>query len=893
METVQIDGKCNAAIRSLTPLFMVSGATSLVYETVWARQLHLVFGTSQLAICTLLAAFMAGLALGGLIAARWSSRIRKPVLAYAALEAFIGVYALAFPLLLGLVEPLYLGFWRALEPGPLAFGMFQFLLMGCMLMPATLCMGATLPLLAGFANSHDAQTGRHVGRLYGANTLGAVIGVAVAGFFLLPKFGLSATTWIAALGNFALAAAAVKLNKTIQRGVDPQIIHDRDEKLAHNTLAKTPAFTRMQIALLVMAGLAGACSLAYEVAWFRLMVLILGGSAYAFSIMLLAFLLGIGIGGWAGGAWADRMQARGGIASVLKTLACLQVGIALIAWISMFAYGELPFTFVWLFNQLENSPGLFWPGQLLLALGVMLPAALLMGAAFPFLVRAAAGGQNSIARPVGHIYAANTLGAVVGAFVGGFFMLPALNMQGTILTAASFNIAAGLLAWILQASFSQKRKAERETRNAGSALRFPVSALSGLIALALIALINLARPDWDPRIMTSGMYQEVMRLTDRTREGLLQRAAVVSELLFYDEGLSSVVTVGRERDTGNIWLANNGKVDASSRGDLPTQVLLAHLPFLFKPDAREVLVIGFASGISAGCVALHDSPQRIDIVEIEPAVIQASHFFDEFNHRPLEDPRVRLHLNDGRNHVKLTPDATYDMVVSEPPNPWITGVSNLFTREFFELGRRTLRTGGVWSQWLQTYSMGTDDVRSVMATFASVYRHVLLFKVGDADLVLIGSDAPLPLDVQAMARAAGTNQRVIDSLHSVRVDKVEQLLAMFVIDQSGIRMLTGGWPLNTDDNMLVEYSAPLYLCKDTGPDNDRLLTGAADIPYAAIASPESLAALAGAYFNQHDTTRGLLAFQTARANFPDNPSVQKLVESVEETLPKFVKAPEQ
>ena len=273
------------AIRWLVPLFLASGATSLVYETIWERQLHLIFGTSQVAVSTVLAAFMTGLALGGFGGARWADRISRPIRAYALLEAFIGLYALAFPWLVDLVKPVYMGFYHWADPTPAAFGTFQFVLLGAMLLPPTFCMGMTLPLLSRFATTTSEESGARIGRLYGANTIGAVMGTGLAGFYLLPTIGLQLTTAVTAAANVLLCLAALALSNSVDRlGTQPS----EPEVDATGWSLSTLGFVAM---------LAGFSSLLYEVAWFRLMALILGASAYAFSVMLFSFLLGIGSGG--------------------------------------------------------------------------------------------------------------------------------------------------------------------------------------------------------------------------------------------------------------------------------------------------------------------------------------------------------------------------------------------------------------------------------------------------------------------------------------------------------------------------------------------------------------------------------------------------------------------
>ena len=853
------------------PLFLVSGATSLVYQTLWVRHLHLVVGTSQIAVCTVLAAFMTGLAAGGFAGGRVADRVTRPLVAYGVLELFIGAYALAFPMLIEAVEPLYLGFWRANQPDPLTFASFQFVLLGVLLLPPTICMGATLPLLARFATTTPEQSGVRVGRLYGANTLGAVIGTALAGFWLLPALGLSATNVVAAAGNALLAALAIGLGMRV--AALPAEAGPASSEDAPATEARKPLPPLRVWSLMAVAALAGLSALLYEVAWFRLLVLQLGGSTYAFTVMLLAFLLGIGLGGWAGGSAADRAFARGGAGRVLGWLAAIEIGIAGLAWVTMWFYGELPFVFVWLFVQVEQHLEWLWPAKLLLSMLVMLPPTLLMGAAFPFLVRAAAGESLELGGHVGRLYGWNTLGAIFGASVGGLYFLPEWHIAGTVLIGISLNLLAAWCA--LHASAVADEQTRQQPRS------WPLLGGWGLAILWGMGLAWWQRPPWDEMMMTSGMYKYVSDLSDRSREGVIAFAVEPYELLFYDEGLSSVVTVARSKSSDNIWLANNGKVDASTSVDMPTQLLVAHLPFAFKPDAEEVVVIGLASGITAGAVTLHSAPKRIDLVELEPAVVEASHYFDAHNSRPLDDPRVTLFPNDGRNHIALQDEGTYDLVVSEPSNPWLTGVSNLFTQEFFELGKARLKPGGVWAQWVQMYGMDTDDLRTLLATFAAVYPHVQLFStIEDADLVLIGSESPLELDEAGFRRMFEMDAAVNYELGQVDIEEPIDLLARWQLDRELILRFSGDAPVNTDDNMRIEYSAPLHLHEETASENFlRLLgdSGARDtVPLHAVQGFDATVELARAYARRDDWVRALVTLKAAERITPGDATVQAL-----------------
>jgi spermidine synthase len=672
----------------LALVFFASGATSLVYQSIWARELHLVFGTSQLAIATVLAAFMCGLAAGGAWMTRRIGSVERPLRRYALLEACIGVYALAFPLVMRALEPGYLAIARE-GSGPLALGLAQFVLLGAALMLPTAAMGATLPLLVKHLRPTEEDAGRAVGRLYALNTAGAVAGTWLAGFWLLPELGVRGTTVLTAGGNLLLAGVALALDRT-------------REAPAPRPLSVAAGEIPLPRSLLAIAAIVGLASLCLEVAWFRLLGLVLGASTYAFTVMLLAFLVGIA----AGGAWGGRLADRcGSPARVHAALALVLAAIAGTTWVGTWGYGWLPLLFAKLWFFIDGDAGLMWPMKCVLAGAVMFLPALGMGAAFPLLVRAATRGDA--ARSAGGIYAANTLGSVLGAFLGGFVLLPSLRVSGTVLLCCALYVAAALLAWRAAAPSPGR------LRLAGAG-----ALLAGGLAWAFPA-------PWNPMLMTSGIYKYIDNLEAPTMAALRARMLDKYELLHYEEGLSTVVTVAKDRETGNIWLANNGKIDASTTADMPTQVLVAHLPWLFlgegdRPPPKRTALIGLASGITLGALTLHPDAEQIDVVELEPSMPTAARLFSPWNHASLDDPRVRLIANDGRNHLVRTPPGTYDLIVSEPSNPWLTGVSNLFTREFFEMGKSRLAPGGIWSQWVQMYGLDLRDLRAVMRTFAEV-----------------------------------------------------------------------------------------------------------------------------------------------------------------------------
>ncbi|HKY31841.1 MAG TPA: fused MFS/spermidine synthase, partial [Candidatus Polarisedimenticolia bacterium] len=557
-------------------------------------------------------------------------------------------------------------------------------------------------------------------------------------------------------------------------------------------------------ARLMMAVLAGSgfVAMIYEIAWTRVLALIIGSSVYAFTIMLTTFLVGLAGGAAIFSRMSDRLRGRFAVEGVIALL----TGAALAAFGTLLLFGELPYQFARLYHDVRGDNAMIFALQFGIAFVVMLPPTLIIGGVFPLVVRFCTPHLSRLGRSVGSVYAANTVGTIAGAFLGGFFMVPWLGIQGSLLFAMAADLA---LAALLVAG-------------AGSSLReltgWPAAArAAGAAVLALLAAgLIYAAPPWNTIVMNSGVYQyaDDMGEADLTREGFHRFMVEGLDLKFYKEGMVTSVMVVQEQGTETVLLAVNGKIDASSEGDLPTQLLSGHIPMLMAAAPRSALVIGYASGITVGAVTRHPV-ERVTAVEIEPAILEASRFFDDFNHRPLDDPRVRVVRNDGRNFLLVNEDEAYDVIISEPSNPWMTVASNLFTREFFEIGRRRLAPGGVFTQWLQLYGMSPDDLRALMRTFQDVFPHVAVFKtIEDADLVLVGAAAPLSFDREEMQRRMARLDVNLD-LRRVSARTPEDVLSYFIMGSAEVRRFTGDGPLNTDDNALIEFRAPKSLHYET------------------------------------------------------------------------------
>ncbi len=781
--------------RLLFLCFFASGASALVYEVVWLRWLVHLFGATTLAVSTILTAYMAGLALGSWLAGRWAAAVTRPLRAYGLLELAIGAYALALPLLLrGVVPGLQLvGATEASSYAALSLGRFALAVL--VLALPTACMGATLPILARFATPRLPQLGGRVGRLYAVNTAGAVLGTAAAGLALLPALGTTLTNQVAVALNVAVGVAAIAVGRRLVE--PPTAGAGSGETPAEPADAIDPRARRAALAAFATIAVSGALAMVYEVAWTRALALVLGSSVYAFTVMLVTFL-----GGLAGGSYllarrVDRLVEPG------LALGVVQLGIGASALAGVWLLPELPHLFLRLFSWSGGRHDLLLVLQFLLSAAVILAPALGSGAVFPICVRLTAPVVGVASRSVGNLYAVNTVGAIIGSFAGGFVLLPTAGIRGTLLVAVLLDLAC---AFALFLALPARRRVPR----------LALGAAAVLLALA----VPVVAPRWPALTMVSGVAVYAERYHRLSRDEFRERRER-ARLLFYEEGLTTTVSV--EESRGDVFLRVNGKTDASSGIDMPTQVLLGHLPLLFHPAPGEALVIGLGSGVSVGA-ALRHPLRRVTVVELERAVVTASRLFEHVNGRPLADPRTRLVINDARNFLLLTSDR-FDVIVSEPSNPWVTGAASLFTRDFFELARARLQPGGVFGQWLQLYSLTPETLRTVVATFQAVFPHTVVFQTINQDTLLIGSPAPFGVDFAALERRLGADAVRAD-LGRVGLREPADLFAWLLLDVEDVTRFARGAELNTDDNARLEFTAPRSLYVNAVAENLQRLTAA-------------------------------------------------------------------
>ena len=750
--------------------FVLSGFAALLYQTAWMRQFSVVFGTSELAVATVLSAYMAGLAVGAGIAGRYVNRITRPVLVYGILEAGVALSALAVPLLLALANLLYGGLLGG-QPEPadasgLGQSLFYLVVAFIVLAIPTGCMGATLPMLTRYVVRSEDQIGPRVGWLYALNTVGAVGGTVTAGFLLLPALGLSGTVWVGVFINFLVFVIAAYIARTL---VPLQAASDTEEReeapgTTEPSMSGAPVPGRAAAGsgrrffgtywILPLMLISGANTFTYEVLWTRLLSHILGGSIVAFSTMLAAFLSGIAVGS----ALAARYARNAGTA--LTAFVAIQFGIAITA-IAIYESLHL---------LIPETAGL--RGNASLAMIVLLPSTLFIGATFPFAVRILATGEADAAPASARVYAWNTFGAIVGAAVAGFVLIPVLKYEGAIQMAVTVNAALAVAASLL---IFQRR------------YRTAVAAAVSLLAIALV---------YRPVIP-----EEILRASPMTDYGQ-------GEIRYYEVGRSATVLVLEE--DGYLNLRTNGLPEASTnlRGAPPyqhNQHLLSTVPVLARPDIRDMLIIGFGGGVAVEGVP--PSVEAVDVVELEPKVIDANRILSEERQiDPLQDPRVRVVINDARSAMRLT-TKRYDAIVSQPSHPWTAGASHLYTHEFMQLAKERLNPGGVFLQWMNSQFVTESLLQSLCATILDVYDYVRVYQWTTEVLFFLGSDEPLNIE----RNLSITGRPLIDDpIHYLEkgIGSVEDVLTALSMDEANIRRFAADAPILTDNfNRMATESA--------------------------------------------------------------------------------------
>jgi spermidine synthase len=780
-----------AVLGGLLVCFFLSGAAGLIYQVAWGKALGLVFGHTAYAVATVLAVFMGGLAAGSAWLGRWSERTARPIALYGWIETGVAATGAVSLAGIGGVRAAYVAAY------PLAAGhgallvALRFVGAGLVLFLPTFLMGGTLPVLVRGLARKSGDVGTRLARLYWVNTAGAAAGTLAAGFVILPMLGMQLTLAIAVTLNLMAAVFALKLSRG-EPAVTPVSSTRVFWGLPTENQTSSPA-VRPRFLLICFAAV-GATAMAYEIGWTRLLATQLGSSTYAFSLMLATFLTGIVLGSALFEVWSRRYQAS------QMTFALTQTFTAVTAFGFLISFPRLIEVLPPILRASHGSfRGLVLAQFVLCALAI-LPVAVVFGFNFPAVTLLIAGRQSSSgsgsAEMVGRAYAWNMLGAIVGALATGFWLLPKLGSFHVLAATAAANLALAALLSVVCAP------------------RGMLAFAGNILLLIAVVVIGFSNYFYDPSVAA---FNTVLYWNhfDRPLPLTLREKARLMDVLYLADGLNSTITVTQTDDY--ISLRTNGKVDASNH-DVITQLLLGDLGALSHPP-RRVLVIGFGGGMTASALARYPELERLDCVEIEPAVVGAAPLLGQLNRNVLQDSRVHVIFDDARNFLFTSRDQ-YDLIVSEPSNPWIAGVATLFTREFYRAAQARLAPGGAFVQWVQAYSLFPDDLRMVLATFLSEFQGATLWHGDAPDLILMAPSGPTT-EILNRTQALYANPSLHEDFKRLGMDEPAGLFGFYMLDDAGLRTFSLGARMNTDDLTLLEYHAPRSLLVQGLEENNR------------------------------------------------------------------------
>jgi len=749
-------------------LFTVSGFAGLIYESIWSHYLKLFLGHAAYAQTLVLAIFMGGMALGSWLVSRFTGRIRDLLLGYALAELGIGLLALVFH---GVFVSVTGWSFDTVIPAlgsPTAVAAFKLGLASLLILPASVLLGSTFPLMsAGIIRLHPERSGSTLAWLYFTNSFGAAIGVLASGFVLIEKVGLPGTVLTAGILNVALALVVWALTKRI----------GPVEGASGAGAAPAPAASRLALGIGVLAFVTGGASFIYEIAWIRMLTMGLGASTHAFEVMLSAFILGMALGGLVLALRAPR-EGRD-----VLWLGAILVAKGILAVLALGAYGQTLDLIGWMMSALkptEAGYALLNAAGLLSSMLVMLPSAFCAGMTLPLatsvLIRRA-GGEAAI----GRVYAANTAGCIAGTVFATHVGMELLGVKGLTGLGAAADIALGLAVAF---AFAGPRPA----------------VMAGAAATVVAAVFSFAVFDLDHLKMSSGVFRSGAFL-DPTR----------NKVEFYRDGKTasvSIVTDGAMR-----VIRTNGKPDAGIQfdpkekpsWDESTMILLGSLPIALKPDARTVANIGFGSGLTTHTLLASESLQLVDTIEIEPAMVEGARLFGKVNARAYEDPRSHIRIEDAKTFF-ASHQRHYDAIISEPSNPWVSGVATLFSDEFYQRIRPHLNDGGLLVQWIQVYEIDFDLVGSILKALGRHFPDYVIYTSQPGDIVVIASkNGPVPALTDAAFRSPGLRQALAHVGYRGLADlKLEKIASRRVIEPM---VASSRYPVNSDYFPVVDQNA--------------------------------------------------------------------------------------
>ena len=687
-------------------IFTVSGFSGLIYESIWSHYLKLFLGHAAYAQSLVLIIFMGGLAIGSWLASRFSAKSRSPLLIYAGVELVIGIAALLFHnVFTSIIEVFYNSILPSIG-SPFAGVTFKWLAASILIMPQSILLGMTFPIMsAGIIRRYPDTPGGTIAMLYFTNSIGAAVGVLASGFWLIRLVGLPGTIVTAGLLNIALAITVWVL---VRLDASPETAPIRSER-------RSGGESSLKLVFLIAAFITGVASFIYEISWIRMLSLVLGATTHSFELMLSAFITGLAFGG----LWIKRRIDR--VASPVRFSGYVQLIMGVLALLTIPVYIASFGWMEWLLQALDKTDAGYAGYSFVshvIALSVMLPTTFMAGMTLPlftYVLLREGEGEASI----GQVYAANTIGAIVGVLAAVHIGLPVLGLKGLIVIGAVLDIALGL--------YLLSRGRLRH------ALSFDL-ATAGVVGLSALA-VTIAVIDIDPKLLTSGVY--------RTGSA---RIPEDDKVVFYQDGKTSSVALGA-MTSGMVVLITNGKPDASIQfnpdappsSDEVTMIIAGTLPMAYMPDAKNIANIGMGSGLTTHVILAHEGVENVDTIEIESAMVSAAAGFGKFVDRAFTDARSKIHIEDAKTFFSLH-NSVYDIIVAEPSNPWVSGVASLFSKEFYSTVRRHLVDDGLFVQWIQLYEFDNRLAESILKALSINFSDYVIYTTDGSNILLIAKN---------------------------------------------------------------------------------------------------------------------------------------------------------
>lgn len=759
---------------------------SLIYQVIWVRKIMVIFGTTALSISTILTVFLAGIALGGYLGGILVRRVEHKYRVCGIALIVLGLYCLASVYMFSLVRFPFQHL-SGLIASPVWILFVKFALCSAILIVPTTIIGAMFPVMTYLYSVEFKKLGRDVARLYCLDTLGAALGAALCGFVLVPFVGLAKTSLFAGLAYLILGVIISSI-----KSVDRESLADSaDTAVGAKVSSSARGLDRTRLLVLAALFVSGFSALVLEVAWSRYFNLIFGTSIYAFAIVLAAFLLGLSVGSFVIHRFLDRIKKP------LLVFAYIEILIAGFSLVVMQTSPWLEALYFRLFFELQDFylfQGVLFSAALLL----MIVPTSLMGANFPLAVKIFARSKETRGKDTGFIFSINTAGGIVGAFAAGFIILPLLGLEKTGMLASLIYLFVGIVFLFV----SVRR----------------VSFHYAALALMIVVFIIFGYKSYgEPELGIAVYYHGIKQSSFKS----FQLSKRVNKVIYSKQGFYGLVTVDVDSVYGDMHLRNNGKVDASNGLiDMQTQFMLGYMPLFFHSAPEKVLNIGLGGGFSLGAITSHPGVKSIDTIEIDPLVVEATErYFAKYNHNSLADERVTVHVEDGRHFIDMTPN-TYDVIVSEPPNIWVSGVSQLFTKEFYAIADEHMNEGAILCQWIPSYEFYADDIEIILSTIGGQFRYVNYWTSGE-DFIVLASHKPFIADPENLERL-------------ISVPQIESDLRSYIRRTSG----GGGSLLMKLERMLA---SPAYSSGADGPKGeDDIIENTDDLPYLEFKTAQNI-----------------------------------------------------